>query len=94
MYFKGKPNVVIHLGDFTWHMVIDVTALAMAAGHRYQSIYTGKIYTDYPISRAKKLLKLIYCYADAEDLNKVTEVLAELNHKLDKYWRELIHEED
>ena len=90
---KDKPHLIVHLGDFTWSALIDVTALAIATGSRYQDRYTGKTYTDYPISRARKLLKLIYCYSDADDLNQVTEVLAALNPKLDKYWRTLIHED-
>lgn len=93
MSINNKPHVIVHLGDFSWSALIDVTILSTVTQSRYHDRYTGKTYTDYPISRARKLLKLIYCYADADDLNKVTEALI-INPKLFKYWRELIHEDD
>ena len=84
-------DLIIHIGDFTWSMVVNVTTLSKAAGGRFLDLYTGRIYSDYPVTRAKKLLKLIYCYADAEDLNRVSNEVA-TNSKLNKYWRELMHE--
>lgn len=89
-----RDNTII-IGEFYWRMEIDIKALAYAAGRHYKDKYTGKNYTDYSLIKAKKLLKLIYQYAyTADDLNKVSQIIAESkNQKLIKYWREIINED-
>ena len=85
-----------------WNMVIDLKELAASAGVRKKEpdgiykdpktgeteVYKGSYYTDYAMTKAKKLLKLIWQYGRPEDFGKVDTYL-EPNAKLHKYWREL-----
>jgi hypothetical protein len=72
----------------TWSMTIDIKALAEEAGKRHTDLYEGRNVVDYPIPRAKKLLKLIRQYGDPEDFGRVGELL-KTNKRLSKYWNEL-----
>lgn len=89
--------------DGHWNMVIDLRELAASAGVRKKEkdgvytdprtgeteVYKGSYYTDYTMTKAKKLLRLIRQYYRTEaDLEKVDEYLKP-NAKLYKYWREL-----
>lgn len=79
---------IITIGDsngfdgWRWKMTIDLKELAEATGRRDKKFKVVEI----PISRAKKLLKLIrqYCYRE-EDLQKVDKWMAK-NTKLALYW--------
>lgn len=79
---------IITIGDsngfdgWRWKMTIDLKELAEATGRRDKKFKVVEI----PISRAKKLLKLIrqYCYRE-EDLQKVDKWMAK-NTKLAAYW--------
>lgn len=75
-----------------WSMEIDLQAIADNAGRRVQDNYNGGFYGDYPIPRAKKLLKLIKEYGSDEDLEKVGKYMKS-NARLAKYWSDLMKEE-
>ncbi len=83
-----------------WEMTIDLKELANSAGIRKKEkdgtytdprtgeteVYKGSWYTDYPMTKAKKLLKLIRQYNyRKEDLQKVDNWMAK-NPKLALYW--------
>lgn len=85
---------------WSWKMTIDLKELADSAGIRKKEkdgiytdprtgeteVYKGSWYTDYPMTRAKKLLKLIReKNYRAEDLQKV-DFWMKKNPKLNAYW--------
>lgn len=72
----------------TWHMMVDLQAVADNAGVRVQDNYHGGFYGDYPVQRAKKLLKLIKEYGSPEDLEKVGKYVKS-NARLAAYWKKL-----
>ena len=83
-----------------WKMTIDLKELVDSAGIRKKEkdgiytdprtgeteVYKGSWYTDYPMTKAKKLLNLISrYYIQEEDLLKVDKWMAK-NPKLALYW--------
>lgn len=92
----------IHDVWYHWKMTIDLKDLAKIAGNRVREPdgtytdprtgevehYKGCVYTEYPMTKAKKLLKLIRKYGTEKEFRACDTYLAE-NAKLYKYWREL-----
>lgn len=72
----------------SWRMTIDLKELAESAGKRLRDGYNGGSYVEYPIPRAKKLLKLIREYGTDADFMKCDEYL-KTNKKLYSYWKGL-----
>lgn len=68
-----------------WTMTIDVKAIASFAGKRERDLYDGTWYTEYPIPRAKKLIKLILNHGTEEDI-QVCEKYFKKNKKLYDVW--------
>ena len=88
--------------DGHWHMTIDLKQLAASAGVRKKEpdgtwtdprtgeteVYKGSYYVDLPMTKAKRLLKLIRRYYRTEaDLAACDKYFAE-NEKLMKAWRD------
>lgn len=73
--------------DTAWTMTIDLKRLSEQAGKRAKDLYNGGSFVDFPIPRAKKLLKLIREYGTQEDFKKVERFVE--NKKLAAYWKEL-----
>lgn len=79
----------------TFTMTVDVAELCRSAGKRernpdyYYNGSGGRTWVPYPLPRAKKLLKLIYKYAEDSDAVRVHEYLKEHNKKLYDYWMKL-----
>lgn len=71
-----------------WNMIIDLKAVADQAGKRVKDEYNGGMFVDYPVPRAKKLLKLILEYGSEEDLQACDKYLA-INQKLYSWWKEV-----
>ena len=83
-----------------WKMTIDLKELAVSAGVRKKEpdgvytdprtgeteVYKGSYYTDYPMRKARKLLKLIHEHCTDPEI--VGKYLAP-NKKLYEYWRSL-----
>lgn len=75
-----------------FNMTVDIAEVCRAAGKRERNpdyYYDGSgspTYVPYKIPKAKKLLKLIFRYADDADVMRVSEYLEEHNQKLYKYW--------
>lgn len=74
-----------HFRTTVWHMTIDLRALSDLAGKRMEDNYNGGTFVDFPLPRAKKLLKLIREYGTQEDFGKVERNLK--NKKLLNYWK-------
>ena len=86
----------------TWVMIIDLKELADSAGIRKKEkdgiytdprtgeteVYKGSWYTDYSMTKAKKLLKLIWQYGTDKDREACDRYLAG-NAKLYKAWTDL-----
>lgn len=88
--------------DGHWRMTIDLKQLAASAGVRKKEpdgtwtdprtgeteVYKGSYYVDWPMTKAKRLLKLIRRYYRTEaDLAACDKYFAE-NEKLMKAWRD------
>lgn len=86
--FEDMDDNIITIGDadgldgWKWTMTIDLKELAEATGRKDKKFKLVEI----PLTRAKKLLKLIrrHCYRN-EDLEKVDFWMAK-NPKLAMYW--------
>ena len=86
-----------------WTMRINLQELARDAGRKEKEddgVYTdprtgeterykGAVYTVYPLTKAKKLLKLIRQFGTDKDFEACDKYLAQ-NAKLYKYWKELM----
>lgn len=73
-----------------WRMTIDLNRVADLAGKRIKSKEESYYFTPYPITRARKLLKLIREYGTESDLEKCDRIFTpSRNEKLAKYWREI-----
>lgn len=73
-----------------WNMVIDLARVADLAGKKIKSQKGSYYITPYPISRARKLLKLIKQYGTEADLEKCDRFFTPVrNEKLYKIWKEL-----
>ena len=73
-----------------WNMVIDLARVADLAGKKIKSQKGSYYITPYPLSRAKKLLKLIKQYGTEADLEKCDRFFTPVrNEKLYKIWKEL-----
>lgn len=74
-----------HFRDTEWNMTIDLDDLTTSAGGKRKDGYSG---VSIPLTRAKKLLKLILEYGTEEDFQKCDVALSK-NNKLWKYWMEM-----
>lgn len=72
----------------TWVMIIDLKELADSAGIRKSRPGYSEKLVSVPLSRAKKLLKLIWQYGTDKDREACDRYLAG-NAKLYKAWRDL-----
>lgn len=73
-----------------WNMAIDLARVADLAGKKIKSENNGYYITPYPLSRARKLLKLIKQYGTEADLEKCDRFFTPFrNENLYKYWKEL-----
>ena len=69
----------------SWKMVIDLAEIVKRSGKRFKDGYNGCTCVDYPLPRAKKLMKLITEYASEEDLEKCDRWFQK-HPKLWEYW--------
>lgn len=74
--------------DTHWKMEINLEGLVSSAGKRVKDEYNGGSYVDYPLRKAKKLLKLIRDYGTEDDFRKMDEWMPK-NKKLQQYWEDL-----
>ena len=72
--------------DTPWRMTIDLKELAFSAGKIVEDKYDGGKVLDYPMARARKLLKIIAENAGPEDLEKCNFWFKK-NEKLNKWWQ-------
>ena len=73
-----------------WTMTIDLARVADLTGKKIKSQEGSYYITPYPISRARKLLKLIKQYGTEADLEKCDRFFTLFrNEKLYKIWKEL-----
>lgn len=94
--FKGTENdahiiTISNSGRFrttAWKMTIDLDELTRSAGKRVKDGYNGGSFVDVPLSRAKRLLKLILEYGTEPDFEKCDRVFRK-NEKLYRYWKEM-----
>lgn len=71
-----------------WEMRLNLKEIAFLAGKRCTDRYVGKGMVDFPMTRAKKLLRLILKHGTEEDLAKCDKYFA-TNRRLFKYWRDI-----
>lgn len=77
----------IHVGNFTWAMDINLDWVCMRTGRK--SPVTGV--TGYTLGECKKLLKLIFQYASAEELSKADKYIREQsNLKVQDIWNKVM----
>ena len=74
-----------------WEMTIDLDQVAKRSGVREKDLYDGESYVVYPITRAKKLIRLILDNGTPEDFGKC-EVCFRKNKKLYKWWKKYAEE--
>lgn len=68
-----------------WNMTIDLRAVANYAGQRIKDEYDGTYYVEYPIPKARKLMKLILDHGTTEDI-RACETYFKKNKKLYDAW--------
>ena len=71
-----------------WRMRIDLDEVCDRAGHRVKDKYNGGTLVSYPLTRARRLLKLIAEYGTEDDFEKCDKHFRK-NEKLLKYWMEI-----
>ena len=87
--FNGDRYITIenhNIYESTWRMTIDLVTLSTLAGRRVPDpdIY-GRYIVDYPLPRARKLIKLILEYGTDEDFRKCEDAF-KINARLYKIW--------
>lgn len=72
-----------------WTMTIDIREIASYAGKRERDLYDGTWYTEYPIPRAKKLIKFILDHGTEEDFQKCEKYFKKNKKLYDAWCREI-----
>jgi len=90
----NENDLVIVISNFgrweepLWKMEINLTEVVRSAG---QKIKEGAyIYVDYPMPRAKRILRLVAEYGTTDDWCAVNEAVKD-HKRLAAWWRELIN---
>lgn|GEM_PF-5406326 len=73
--------------DTHWKLSLNLDAIIKDTGRREKNTTTNKVETLFPISNAKKLIKLILQYASDDELSRI-DILFRGNEKLYKVWKE------
>ncbi len=69
-----------------WEMIIDLKQVVKISGVRTKDLYNGGSYVDYPIAKARKLIRFILDNGDPEDFARC-EICFRKNKKLYKWWQ-------
>lgn len=73
-------------GCTIWKMYISLSAICECSGKRFKDKYNNISYVEYPLPRAKKVLKLVAEYADEKTLIDTELYLKGHNKKLYDYF--------
>lgn len=82
-----KINLAVNapFDGYKIRMQVNLDAVCNLAGKRMQDLTDGHYFVDYPVTRAKKLLRMIRDHA-TDDLSGVADYLKDHNRKLWEYW--------
>lgn len=89
-----KESIITITGDKEgwasgqWHMTIDLQEITNSAGKRVKDNYNGGTFVDYPLARAKRLLKLIRKHGTTEDIEKCEKYFKH-NSRLYDIWKKV-----
>lgn len=76
----------IHIGNFTWQMNINLNQICRRTGRKIPEL--GAI--GYTVAECKKLLRLIFQYADGENLQKASDYIDhQPNQKVKDIWNKI-----
>lgn len=73
-------------GCMIWKMYISLYAICECSGKLFKDEYNNISYVEYPLTRAKKVLKLVAEYADEKTLIDTELYLKDHNKKLYDYF--------